>query len=417
MSTQTAARPRHREPGQARAVVTGIGVLAPTGLNTHDFWQAALAGRSGIGRIERFDPGQYAARLAGEIRDFDPAAHLPERLLPQTDHVTRLSLVAAEQALADAGVDPAALPEYGMSVVTASSAGGFAFGQNELEKLWAKGSDHVSAYQSFAWFYAVNTGQISIRHGMRGPSGVLVTDSAGGLDAVGQARRNLRGGTALAVTGGVDGSLCPWGWIGQLAEGGMSRRDDPARAYLPFDRDADGWVPGEGGAILIVEDAAAAAARGAGRVYGEISGYAATFDPPPGSGRPAGLLRAIRLALADAGRDASEVDVVFADAAGVPALDRAEARTLAQVFGPHAVPVTAPKAATGRLAAGAGSLDIAAALLSLRDGVIPPTPNVTSPAYPDLDLVVGVPRETDPRTALVLARGTHGFNAAVVLTR
>ncbi|GHJ45236.1 actinorhodin polyketide putative beta-ketoacyl synthase 2 [Catellatospora sp. TT07R-123] len=417
MSTQTSVHPQHRETGSARAVVTGIGVMAPTGLNTHDFWQAALAGRNGIGRIERFDPSRYAARLAGEIRDFDPASHLPERLLPQTDHVTRLSLAAAEQALADAGVDPAALPEFGMSVVTASSAGGFAFGQNELEKLWAKGSDHVSAYQSFAWFYAVNTGQISIRHGGRGPSGVLVTDSAGGLDAVGQARRHLRGGTALAVTGGVDGSLCPWGWIGQLAEGHLSDRDDPARAYLPFDRDAAGWVPGEGGAILIVEDARAAAARGAHQIYGEVSGYAATFDPPPGSGRRPGLARTIRLALADAGRAPADVDVVFADAAGVPERDRAEVAALAEVFGPHGVPVTAPKAATGRLAAGAGSLDVATALLSLRDGVIPPTPNITSPAYPDLDLVVGTPRETDPHCALVLARGTHGFNAALVLTR
>ncbi|GAA1604075.1 ketosynthase chain-length factor [Catellatospora bangladeshensis] len=399
-------------------VVTGLGVIAATGLDTATYWKNLLDGRCGIGRIERFDPASYASRLAGEIRDFDPAAYLPDRLLAQTDHVTRFSLTAAAAALTDAGVDPAALGEYDMSVVTASSAGGFEFGQKELEKLWAKGGDHVSAYQSFAWFYAVNTGQISIRHGMRGPSGVVVTDHAGGLDAVGQARRHLRAGTPLAVTGGVDGSLCPWGWIGQLATGQISEREDPARAYLPFDADANGWIPGEGGAILIVEQPEAAARRGAATVYGEISGYAATFDPAPGSGRPPGLRRAIELALADAGCAPSEVDVVFADAAGVPELDAAEARALTEVFGARRVPVTAPKTATGRLAAGAGGLDLATALLSLRDQVIPPTINVTTvaPACADLDLVLDAPRPAPLHRALVVARGIGGFNAAVLLT-
>ncbi|GAA1364793.1 ketosynthase chain-length factor [Catellatospora chokoriensis] len=399
-------------------VVTGLGVVAATGLDAETYWKATLDGRGGIGRIARFDPAQYPSRLAGEIRDFDPAAHLPDRLLAQTDHVTRFSLTAAAQALTDAAVDPAVLGEYDMSVVTASSAGGFEFGQKELEKLWSKGGDHVSAYQSFAWFYAVNTGQISIRHGMRGPSGVLVTDQAGGLDAIGQARRHLRAGTALAITGGVDGSLCPWGWIGQLATGHISESDDPARAYLPFDRDANGFVPGEGGAILVVEQREAARRRAAPRVYGEISGYAATFDPAPDRDRPPGLRRAIELALADAGCPAAEIDVVFADAAGVPELDLAEATALNGVFGPGRVPVTAPKTMTGRLAAGAGGLDVATALLSLRDQVIPPTVNVGTLAdgCRDLDLVLDAARPAPLRRALVLARGIGGFNAAVVVT-
>ncbi|MEV4412211.1 ketosynthase chain-length factor [Catellatospora sp. NPDC049609] len=413
------ARAAHAQGDLSGApVVTGLGVIAATGLNAETYWKNILDGRGGIGRVARFDPAQYPSRLAGEIRDFDPAAHLPDRLLAQTDHVTRFSLTAAAQALADAGVDPAALGEYDMSVVTASSAGGFEFGQKELEKLWSKGGDHVSAYQSFAWFYAVNTGQISIRHGIRGPSGVIVTDQAGGLDAVGQARRHLRAGTPLAVTGGVDGSLCPWGWIGQLATGQISERDDAARAYLPFDADANGWVPGEGGAILIVEQPDSAARRSAPKVYGEISGYAATFDPAPGSGRPPGLRRAIELALADAGVGASDVDVVFADAAGVPELDLAEAQALHGVFGPGRVPVTAPKTMTGRLAAGAGGLDLAMALLSLRDQVIPPTINVGTLAdgCADLDLVLDAPRPAPLRRALVVARGLGGFNAAVVVT-
>ncbi|MFD1660306.1 ketosynthase chain-length factor [Streptomyces caeni] len=398
----------------ASVVVTGMGVVAPNGLGTQDFWSATRDGKSGIGRITRFDPTRYPAQLAGEVPGFRADELLPSRLIPQTDHMTRLALVAADWALADAGVDPRELPDFDMGVVTASSAGGFEFGQGELQKLWSKGSQYVSAYQSFAWFYAVNSGQISIRNGMKGPSGVVVSDQAGGLDALAQARRQIRKGTPLIVSGGVDGSICPWGWVAQLAGGRMSTSSEPARAYLPFDADARGHVPGEGGAILILEDAGAARRRGA-RVYGELAGYAATFDPKPGSGRAPGLRRTVELALADAGLAPSDVDVVFADAAGLPELDHIEAEAISAVFGPRGVPVTAPKTMTGRLYSGAGPLDVAAALLSLGDGVIPPTVNtVPAPDY-ELDLVVAQPRPARLSTALVLARGQGGFNSAVVL--
>ncbi|MGW0335774.1 ketosynthase chain-length factor [Streptomyces sp. NPDC003011] len=398
----------------ATVVVTGLGVASPTGLGTREHWAATLEGRSAIGRLTRFDPSGYPAKLAGEITGFTAEEHLPGRLIPQTDRMTRLALAAADWALADAGVRPDELASFDMGVVTASASGGFEFGQNELRKLWSQGSQYVSAYQSFAWFYAVNSGQISIRNGMKGPSGVVVSDQAGGLDAVAQARRQIRKGTRLVVSGGVDASLCPWGWVAQLAGGRLSTSEDPARAYLPFDRDACGHVPGEGGAILILEAAESARERGA-HSYGEIAGYGATFDPRPGSGRPPGLRKAVELALADAGAQPADVDVVFADAAGDPDLDRAEADALTQVFGPYGVPVSGPKTMTGRLYSGAAPLDLATALLALRDGIVPATVNVKlSPEY-DLDLVVDRPRRLGLRTALVLARGHGGFNSAVVL--
>lgn len=396
-------------------VVTGIGIAAPTGLGTEEHWRATLAGRPSIRRITRFDPAPYPSQLAGEVTGFEPADHLPSRLIPQTDHMTRLALVAAAEALADAEVANGDMPEFDMGVVTAASAGGFEFGQNELEKLWSKGSHHVSAYQSFAWFYAVNTGQISIRHGMRGPSGVVVSDQSGGLDAIAHARRHLRKGTKLVVTGGVDGSICPWGWLGQLASNRLSTSQDLDQAYLPFDTRACGHVAGEGGALLIVEDGEAAAERGARKLYGQISGYAATFDPKPGTGREPALRRAILGALADAGAGPDEVDVVFADAAGLPRLDHEEATAINAVFGPGGVPVTAPKTMTGRLYAGAASLDVATALLAIRDQVIPPTINVSPDPRLALDLVTGEPRSASLRTALVLARGYGGFNSALVV--
>ncbi|WP_405823289.1 ketosynthase chain-length factor [Streptomyces sp. NBC_01390] len=395
-------------------VVTGLGVAAPNGLGADDYWKATLAGRSGIGTITRFDPSGYPVRLAGEVPGFTARDHIPGRLIPQTDRMTQLGLAAAEWALEDAGVKPGELPAFDMGVVTASSSGGFEFGQNELQKLWGQGSEYVSAYQSFAWFYAVNSGQISIRNGMKGPSGVVVSDQAGGLDAIAQARRQIRKGTPLVVSGGMDASVCPWGWVAQLASGRLSTCDDPTRAYVPFDAEARGHVPGEGGAILIMEDAAAARRRGT-RVYGEIAGYAATFDPAPKTGREPGLRKAIELALADAEAQPGDIDVVFADAAAVPELDRVEAEAIRAVFGPRGVPVTAPKTMTGRLYSGAAALDVATALLAIQDGVVPPTTNADPAPGHDLDLVTGEARPMTVRSALVLARGHGGFNSALVV--
>ncbi|MBD0694990.1 ketosynthase chain-length factor [Streptomyces sp. CBMA123] len=401
----------------APAVVTGMSVVAPNGLGTEEYWKSVLTGRSGIGELARFDVSGYPARLAGQILDFAAEEHLPSRLLPQTDVSTRYALVAADWALADAGIAPGSLADYDMGVVTSTGQGGFEFTHREFRKLWHQGPQFVSVYESFAWFYAVNTGQISIRHAMRGPSAALVAEQAGGLDAVGHARRTVRRGTPLVLSGGVDSAFDPWGWLSQFATGRVTTAEDPDAAYLPFDAAASGHVPGEGGALLVVEDAESARRRGARQVYGQIAGYASTFDPRPGTGRPPGLRRAAELALADAGLTPADIDVVFADAAGVPELDRAEAEAISGLFGPRGVPVTAPKALTGRMAAGGGPADLVTALLSIRDRVIPGTANTGRvPEEYGLDLVTGGPRSGEVRAALVLARGRWGFNSAVVAT-
>jgi act minimal PKS chain-length factor (CLF/KS beta) len=393
-------------------VVTGLGIVAPTGIGVEQHWSATLAGHSGISPITRFDASSYPTRVAGQVTGFVARDHLPQRLIVQTDHGTHLALAATELALDDAGLDPGSLPEYDMAVVTASSSGGTEFGQHEIERLWRLGPEHVTAYQSIAWFYAASTGQISIRHGMRGPCGVIASEQAGGLDAIGQARRVLRRDARIVVTGGTDASLCPYGLVAQLTTGLLSRD----AGYAPFAPDADGYLPGEGGSILLLEEPGHATDRGAPRVYGRITGYAATFDPPPGSSRPSGLRRAVHAALTDAGLTPVDIDVVLADGAGVPARDLDESRALVTVFGPYAVPVTVPKTMTGRLYAG-GSLDVATALLAIRDGVIPPTVGVAEVAGAHgIDLVVDAPRERPIRHALVLARGYGGFNAAMVVS-
>ncbi|BCL21969.1 ketosynthase chain-length factor [Streptomyces tuirus] len=404
-------------PGRrGRSVVTGIGVVAPTGIGAARHWESVLSGKSGLGRITRFDPTGYPVRVAGEVPGFRAGEQVPGRLVPQTDRFTHFALAAAEDALADAAADPATLPEYEMAVVTASSSGGTEFGQHEMENLYQKGSSWVGAYQSIAWFYAATTGQVSIRHGMRGPCGVICGEQAGALDALGQSRRLLDTGSRLVLSGGTDASLCPYGLVAQLSTGRLSTEDDPARAYLPFDAAASGFVPGEGGAILVVESAEAAHARGA-PAYGEILGYAAGFDPTADgtTARHSVLVSVVRRALADAGLAPGDVDVVFADAAGTPAEDLAEARAITEVFGPGGVPVTAPKTLTGRLYAGGAALDVATALLALSAGVVPHTAGLGRPAPGcEIDLVLDRPRQTDPRTALVLARGHGGFTSALV---
>jgi minimal PKS chain-length factor (CLF/KS beta) len=393
-----------------RAVVTGLGVVSPNGIGVDAYWAATLAGKSGIARISAFDTARYPTTLGGSINGFDVGEHVPKRLMNQTDRWTQLGLAAAALALADAGLGPQDVRGFDAGVITASSSGGNEFGQSEIQQLWAAGPDHVSAYQSIAWFYAATTGQLSIRHATKGRCGVLVAEQASGLDALGEARQALREDMRIVLSGGTEAPLSPYALTCQIASGRLSTETVAGLAYRPFDASARGHVPGEGGAILVLQ-------RDHEHGYGSIAGYAATFDPPPGSRRPPALRRAIDLAIADAGLRPADISLVFADAAGVPELDLAEARALAAVFGPLGVPVTAPKSMTGRLYAGGAPLDVAAALLAIRDGVAPPTISTQEvPDHYEIDLVLGGPRDLPVRHVLVLARGAGGFNSAVVVS-
>lgn len=393
-----------------RTVITGMSAATGAGGRTHELWKNLLAGESGLRRLSRFEDDGFPVRVVGEVPDSWVVGEVEPRLAVQTDRWTQLALALGDRALADAAVGPGDLPEYSVAVVCASSSGGNEFGQVEIEKLWSRGPDHVGPYQSIAWFYAATTGQLSIRGGFKGPCGVIATEQAGALDALGQARRVLGEGASAVVTGGTEAPISPYALTCQLASGALSTSEDVAAAYLPFDSRARGYVPGEGGAILVAESLDSAEARGAPHVYGELLGYASTFD---GRGRST-LRRAIERALADAGVAPSEVDAVYADAVGTPGADADECAAIAGVFGAGAVPVTAPKALFGRLYSGGAAVDTSLALMSIRDGVLPPSGKVRADGRHPIDLVTE-PREARVRTVLVLARGSGGFNAAVVL--
>jgi minimal PKS chain-length factor (CLF/KS beta) len=401
-------------------VVTGLGVVAPGGVGAEAHWASTLRGEVKVATVAGFDAAGYPARLAGQVNGFRAEDFVDRRFVIQTDRWTWLGMAASQLALADAGYDPAAFDPYDTAVVFGAGSGGNEFGQRELQRLHSRGRQAVSVYQSIAWFYAAATGQTSIRHGLKGPSGVVVSDGAGGLDSLGHARRIVRRGTPAVLAGGAEAPFTPYGLTCHLSSGRLSCAAEPANGYKPFDARANGYVPAEGAATLLVEDPAAAAGRGAPRVYGEIAGYAATHDahhhesPAPD---PRWYAEAMRRALADAGLSPADIDVIFADGAGAPELDGLEARAIHLAFGAHAerVPVTAPQGFVGRMCAGGSALAVVDALLAIRDGVIPAVGNLDEPesAY-RLDFV-REPREAPVRAAMVNARGYGGFNCVLIV--
>lgn len=288
MSTQ---RPR-------RAAITGIGVIAPNGQRPDAYWKSVSEGIGVLDRITREGCGHLPLRVAGEVRSFDATALIEDRFLVQTDRFSHFAMAAAALALDDAGLgsgDPA--EPFSIGVVTAAGSGGGEFGQRELQKLWGQGPRFVGPYQSIAWFYAASTGQISIRSGFKGPCGVVASDEAGGLDSLAHAAGAIRRGTDTMVVGAAEAPLAPYSMVCQLGYPELSTVEDPDLAYRPFTSKACGFVPAEGGALLVVEDGNRARERGV-PVRATLAGHAATFT---GASRweesREGLARAIRGAL------------------------------------------------------------------------------------------------------------------------
>lgn len=406
-----------------RAVITGIGIVAPSGIGTKAYWSATCQGRNAVRQIAHFDPSRYTTKLAGQVNGFNAEDYVDSRLIVQTDRWTWMALAATDMALKDAGLNCNDVEPYRMSVITASSSGGNEFGQREIGNLWGKGVPFVGAYQSIAWFYAATTGQISIKWGMKGPCGVVVSETAGGLEALAQSRRMIRRDVDVVVSGGTEAPLCPYALVCQLQNGLLSQQPDPEMAYRPFDAKANGYVPGEGGAILVVEELEHARKRGAPHIYAEVLGYCATQDGYHYA-KPATdahqFARAMAQAIQRAGLTPHDIDVIFADGVGNLEADALEAEAIRKVFGARAsaVPVTVPKSMIGRLYAGGAPLDVAAAALSMRDGLVPPTINLTEPAKGcELNFVTPRPWSMPVRTALVNSRGYGGFNSSMVLGR
>jgi 3-oxoacyl-[acyl-carrier-protein] synthase II len=404
-----------------RVVVTGMGVVSPLGVGIDAFWDGLIHGRSGVRRITRFDPSPYPSQIAGEIPDFDAAAHLPRRDIVRTDVFIHYALISAQAALVDSGIKiDGQNDRVGVSIGT--GMGGVPLLLSSWETLQREGMGGVSAYALPGSLPNMAAGWVSMRTGARGPLFSPTTACAASSQAVGDAFRTIQRGDAdVMLAGGTDSLIHPLVIAGFSAIRALSTRNDaPMLASRPFDRDRDGFVLGEGAGILVLETLEMARARGA-RIYAEVLGYGLSADANhPTASSSDGPARAMRLALADAKLAPGAVDYVNAHGTSTQLNDQHETEAIRLVFGDHArrLAVSSIKSMTGHLVGAAGGVEAIATTLALHHGILPPTINYTTPDPAcDLDYVPNQARRVPIRVAMSNSFAFGGTNAILILGR
>ena len=403
-----------------RVVVTGMGLVTPLGLDVASNWDALVHGRSGIGRITRFDPAPYETQIAGEVRGYEPTKYMDRKEIRRTDRFTHFAVGAASQALEDAGLDTVKDPER-VGTAIATGVGGLETLIREVLVMEEKGPSRMSPFLVPMLMANAASAQISMQFGLKGPSLTHVSACASSSHAIGECGAIIRRGQAdVMVTGGSEAAVIPLAIGAFSTMHAMSRRnDDPQGASRPFDKSRDGFVLSEGSAVIILEEREHALSRGV-RIYGELIGYGATADAyhitspsPEGEGNA----RAMRMALGEAGLNPSDIDYINAHGTSTQPNDREETAAIKQVFGDRAykLMVSSTKSMSGHLLGAAGAFEAIASLLALREGCIPPTINYTTPDPAlDLDYVPNQARAKQIRTALSNSMGFGGHNASII---
>jgi len=396
-----------------------MGAVTPLGNDLKTTWEGLLAGRSGVGAVTRFDASELPARIAAEVRGFDAAAFIEPKELKKMDLFIHYAVAAAHMALEDSGLSIGDLNRDRVGVFIGSGMGGLPNIEETLRKVIEQGPRRVSPFFIPGTIINLAPGQVAIRTGARGPNQSAVTACASGAHAIGDAYRVIQRGDADAmIAGGTEAALCTLGLAGFCASRALStRNDEPERASRPFDRDRDGFVMGEGAGIVVLEEMAAARARGA-RIYAEVVGYGSTGDayhitaPPPDAN---GAVRCMRIALADAGLAPDEIDYVNAHATSTMA-DALETLAVKTAFGAHArkLVVGSTKSMTGHLLGAAGGVEGIFTILAIHTGMVPPTINLENPDPAcDLDACPGKARKMTVRAALSNSFGFGGTNATL----
>ncbi len=405
-----------------RVVVTGIGAITPVGNSAADSWEAVLAGRSGIGRITRFDASGLRTQIAAEVKDFSPSPYLSPKEARRMDPLAHYAASAAGQALEDAGLaDWAGLDRSRVAVVVGAAVGGMTTMVAGQVELMAKGAGSISPFFIPAILANTPGALIAMKHGFTGPNFALTAACATGNHAIGEALILLRAGAAdVVVCGGAEACIVALGVSGFDAMRALSStNEDPAGACRPFDRMRNGFVMGEGAGFLIMERWEHAERRGAS-IYAEVAGYGATADayhiaaPEPDG---TGAYSAMRIAMESAGVVPEQVDYVNAHGTGTQLNDAIETRAIKRALGAVAyqVPVSSTKAVTGHLLGAAGAVEALIVLLAMQHGQLPPTINLTTPDPEcDLDYVPLTSRPTEIRVAMSNAFGFGGHNATVL---
>ncbi len=409
---------------QRRVVITGLGAVTPLGNTVHETWEGVCAGRSGIGRITRFASDNFATKIAGELKNFDPLSFVNKKELRRLDDFIVYALASAEMAAADAVLGTNAYPAERIGVSIGSAIGGLGTLEKEYDKLSRRGPGKVSPFMIPAVLANLGAGQVAIRLQAKGPINCAVAACASGTCAIGEALRLITGGYADAmVAGGVDAAITPFAVAGFNAMGALSVRNDaPEKASRPFDRDRDGFVISEGCGLLVLEELSFAQKRGA-KIYAEIIGFGLTSDayhmavPPPGH---EGAARCMLAALADAGIEYNEVDYINAHGTSTPLNDCYETEAIKTVFREHSknLAVSSTKSMMGHLLGAAGGVEAIIAAKAVCEGIIPPTINLDNPDPAcDLDYVPHRAIRREVNVAMSNTFGFGGVNGVLILRK
>ncbi|MGA2525481.1 MAG: beta-ketoacyl-ACP synthase II [Smithellaceae bacterium] len=407
-----------------RVVVTGLGALTPLGNSVGESWKGAIAGKSGIGPITKFDSAPFKSRIAGEIKNFDPMQFVDKQEVRRYDDFILYAIAASEMAMTDAKLTISPEISSRAGVIIGSAIGGVATIESEIKVLLNSGPRKISPFAVPAILANLASGHVSIRFGAKGPINCAVTACAAGTSAIGDAYKTIAYGDAdVMITGGVEAAITP------LAVGGFSamralstRNDEPQKASRPFDQSRDGFVIGEGCGIVILEELSYAQKRGA-HIYAELAGYGCTSDafhmaaPPPGH---EGAARSMQVALKDAGLNTTDIDYINAHGTSTPLNDLYETQAIKTLFGEHAkkLMVSSTKSMTGHMLGGTGGVEAIFAIKALQEGIIPPTVNLDNPDPEcDLDYVPKVARQKKINTAMSNTFGFGGVNAVLVFKK
>jgi 3-oxoacyl-[acyl-carrier-protein] synthase II len=407
-----------------RVALTGVGLISPLGVGTAENWQALLAGKSGIGLITRFDTTEYPARIAGEVKGFNPLDYVDKKEVKKSDTFIHFALAASRFALEDSGLKVDAGNADRVGVVIGSGIGGLPLIEATHKTLLEKGPHRVSPFFIPGQIVNMAAGQVSIHYGAKGPNTSPATACTTGLHAIGDAYRFIQADEADAmIAGGSEAVITPLAMAGFCAMRALStRNDEPEKASRPWDAQRDGFVMGEGCGIVILEEWEHAKRRGA-PIYAEVVGYGMSADAyhisapnPEGEG----AVRVMRAALRDAGLTPEQIGYINAHGTSTPLGDLSEVRAIKTVFGDHAykLAVSSTKSCTGHLLGAAGGLETGILALAVRDQILPPTINLDEPGEGcDLDFVPHTPRKVDLEYAASNSFGFGGTNASIILKR
>jgi 3-oxoacyl-[acyl-carrier-protein] synthase II len=407
-----------------RVVVTGVGLVSPLGIGTGANWEALCAGRSGIGPITRFEASQFSARIAGEVKDFDPLQFVDKKDVKKMDVFIQLAIAAAQFAMDDAALKISADTATRTGVFIASGIGGFSTIEREHKALLEGGPRRISPFFIPAAIINLAAGQVSIRFGAKGPNSATCTACSASAHAIGDAFEIIKRNDAdVMIAGGSEAAITPMGVGGFAAMRALStRNDEPQRASRPFDKDRDGFIMGEGAGVIILEELEFATRRGA-QIYCELVGYGMSADAyhitaPSEDGD--GGVRVMQAALTNAGVQPQQVDYINAHGTSTPYNDRLETLAIKRLFGEHAtkLAISSTKSMTGHLLGAAGGLEAGITALAIRHQLIPPTINYETPDPDcDLDYVPNRKRPAKIEFALSNSFGFGGTNGALLFKR